>query len=142
VFEPDEVGGCNIGRNQLTIVERFHIKFLFLAPAALACLTAFLVFAVTSSSWANTWRGTAPFCNGQCQPGEPQLATSNCGDGACCWTGHKALCGNPTPMCASLQTRTKCFGVVLVCDNGHYEAASQWVSCSQYVCGACLGFSL
>jgi hypothetical protein len=92
---------------------------------------------------ADTWRGTAPFCNGQCQSGETQIATSNCGDGACCWTGHKVLCRNAQPTCAALQTKTACYGIVMICDNGHYVGGNDpsWVSCSKYACGMCFGFS-
>lgn len=92
---------------------------------------------------ADTWRGTAPFCDGSCLPGETQLATSSCGDGGCCWTGHKVLCSNAQPTCAALQTRTKCLGVVMICDNGHWVGGNDpsWVSCGSYACGVCLGFS-
>ncbi|KAI8520941.1 hypothetical protein Bbelb_006950, partial [Branchiostoma belcheri] len=42
------------------------------------------------------WEGTAPFCNpGGCDSGI-QVASSSCGDGACCWTGHKIKCCNDT----------------------------------------------
>ena len=143
-------GGCNMSEETKVNAETgsqntpwqpsTHMRTRVRRRCGLACVYAFLFLAVTSSAWANTWRGTAPFCNGQCQSGERQLATSKCGDGGCCWTGQKALCSNSTPLCASLQTHTQCFGVVLICQNGHYEAASQWVTCSQYACGACLGF--
>ncbi|XP_078659644.1 uncharacterized protein LOC144904557 [Branchiostoma floridae x Branchiostoma belcheri] len=40
------------------------------------------------------WEGTAPFCNpGGCDSGI-QVASGSCGDGACCWTGHKIKCCN------------------------------------------------
>ena len=90
---------------------------------------------------ADTWRGTAPFCDGQCLPGEEQIATSNCGDGACCWTGHKVLCRNRQPTCQATQTNTSCYGIFLVCDNGSYDYRGVWTSCSKYVCGLCFGFS-
>jgi hypothetical protein len=94
---------------------------------------------------ADTWRGTAPFCDGQCNPGETQIATSNCGDGACCWTGQKVLCRNSAPLCTPLETKTSCYGVVLICDNGLYVGGNagnpNWVSCSKYACGVCFGFS-
>jgi hypothetical protein len=90
---------------------------------------------------ADTWRGTAPFCNGQCLPGEEQIATSNCGDGGCCWTGHKVLCRNRQPTCQATQTNTSCYGIFLVCDNGSYDYRGVWTSCSKYVCGLCAGFS-
>jgi len=90
---------------------------------------------------ADTWRGTAPFCDGQCLPGEQQIATSNCGDGACCWTGHKVLCRNAQPTCQATQTNTSCYGIFLVCDNGSYDYRGVWTSCSKYVCGLCFGFS-
>lgn len=77
---------------------------------------------------ADTWRGTAPFCEGSCLPGEKQIATSNCGDGACCWTGHKALCRNSSPTCKPKPIKATCYLFVLVCDNG----------CSSWACGACI----
>ncbi len=79
---------------------------------------------------ADTWRGTAPFCEGKCLPGEKQIATSNCGNGACCWTGHKALCKNTGPTCKPKPVKTTCFGLILFCDNG----------CSTFVCGVCFFF--
>lgn len=102
-----------------------------------------LVASVTAPAYADTWRGTAPFCNGECNPGETPIATSNCGDGACCWTGHKVLCRNSQPTCAATQTNTACYGIILVCDNGHYVGGNQpsWVSCAKYACGMCFGFS-
>jgi hypothetical protein len=96
-----------------------------------------------SSLSANTWRGTAPFCDGSCNPGERQIGVSSCGDGACCLTGHKVLCANNSQGCQALETLTSCYGVVMVCDNGHYVAPTQnWQSCDKYACGACLGLSL
>ncbi len=97
---------------------------------------------MSSTARADTWRGTAPFCDGECQKGETQIATSNCGNGACCWTGHKVLCRNSQPTCAALQTNTACYGIVMICDNGHYVdgSNSSWVSCSKYACGMCFGF--
>jgi hypothetical protein len=90
---------------------------------------------------ADTWRGTAPFCDGSCNAGERQIGVSNCGDGACCWTGHKALCSNSSATCQASETQATCYGVVEVCDNGYYEAPTQnWHSCDKYACGACLGF--
>jgi hypothetical protein len=38
------------------------------------------------------WSGTAPFCSGQCFSGQVECNTSSCGDGHCCWTGHKKYC--------------------------------------------------
>ncbi|MEW6500128.1 MAG: hypothetical protein ACOY8P_04900 [Thermodesulfobacteriota bacterium] len=101
-----------------------------------------LVVSLAATAHADTWRGTAPFCNGECKPGETQIATSNCGDGACCWTGHKVLCRNSEPTCTPTQTIAKCYGILMVCDNGHYVGGYQpsWVSCAKYVCGMCLGF--
>lgn len=90
----------------------------------------------------DTWRGTAPFCEGECLRGEQEVRRSNCGDGACCWTGSKVLCRNSAPTCQPQQTRTKCYGVVLICDNGYYthENPPVWHSCSKYACGACAKF--
>ena len=91
---------------------------------------------------ADTWRGTAPFCAGKCLPGENIIRESTSGDGATCWTGTKVLCSNSTPSCLAAQTNTACYGVVLICDNGHYVGgnAPDWVSCSKFACGACFGF--
>jgi hypothetical protein len=92
---------------------------------------------------ADTWRGTAPFCDGSCLPGEQEVGRSDCGDGACCWTGSKALCRNAAPTCRALQTNVACKGVVLICDNGFYTQTTNqpdWHSCSTYACGACLGW--
>ena len=90
---------------------------------------------------ADTWRGTAPFCNGQCLPGETQIATSSSGDGATCWTGHKVLCRNSSTSCNNWQTKTACYGIVEVCTTGFYTPPDVWHTCSTFVCGACFGFS-
>ncbi len=111
-------------------------RYVLLVGAAVIVSTGW------SSLFANTWRGTAPFCEGSCNPGERQVGVSNCGDGACCWTGHKVLCANNSQECQVSETQTSCYGVVMVCDNGHFEAPTQnWHSCDKYACGACFGFS-
>ncbi|SFE83668.1 hypothetical protein [Nitrosomonas sp. Nm166] len=99
------------------------------------------IFSLTPSVNADTWRGTAPFCEGRCLPGEAQIATSNFGDGAPCWTGYKVLCRNSEPTCNAAQTNTSCYGIIQVCDNGSYEYTGAWRSCSTYICGACFGFN-
>jgi hypothetical protein len=89
---------------------------------------------------ADTWRGTAPFCDGQCLAGEIQKGVSDSGDGGYCVTGHKVLCGNAAPSCEVRESKTACYGVVLICDNGFYESPTQnWHSCSSYACGVCVG---
>ena len=102
------------------------------------------VLSAASAAYADTWRGTAPFCNGECLPGETLIMTDDCGDGGCCWSGHKVLCRNDEPLCEALQTKTRCAGVILICQDGHFIGGieSAFVACSTYVCGACLGFSL
>jgi hypothetical protein len=113
---------------------------------ASAAVGAFIILAAALGH-ADTWRGTAPFCDGKCLAGERAVATSNCGNGGCCWSGHKVLCTNAAPTCSALQTKTSCAGVVMICDNGHYEVqivsgvpTNKWVSCGKYACGACFGF--
>jgi hypothetical protein len=96
-----------------------------------------------SAARADTWRGTAPICAGECLPGEQEVERSNCGDGACCWSGTKVLCRNAAPTCQPLQTNVACKGVVLICDNGFYTQTTNtpdWHSCSKYACGACVGW--
>lgn len=41
------------------------------------------------------WKGTAPFCDGQCDSGWRLQAWDRCGDGLCCKTGQKVLCCQP-----------------------------------------------
>ena len=100
---------------------------------------------------ADTWRGTAPFCNGSCLPGETVKGTSKSGDGATCVTGHKVLCGN-AQNCPARDSNTSCYGVVEICDDGYYGGPDNnpspdsqsnapqnaWHSCSKYACGVCL----
>lgn len=90
-----------------------------------------LGFSATASIVAaDTWRGTAPFCDGKCLPGEATIAVSDWGDGGYCITGKKVLCGNRSTTCNPRDsTEATCYGVVMVCDNG----------CSSYACGPCLG---
>lgn len=103
-------------------------------------MAAVIVVSMTSVVKADTWRGTAPFCDGECLPGEKQIAVSDHGDGATCWSGHKVLCQNASPTCAAKQTKAKCYGIIEICDNGHYEINGVWTSCSKYWCGFCFGF--
>lgn len=106
-------------------------------------VTAFLMLSGMPNAQADYWDGRAPFCNGNCSGGSRQIGSSKCGDGACCWTGHKALCSSGTAACLVKETNSECFGVVEVCDNGSYSAPNNvWHSCDKYVCGACFGFSL
>lgn len=81
---------------------------------------------------ADTWRGEAPFCAGECLRGEQAIGISDFGDGAYCVTGHKVLCANrnPSPAChPGGPTDTTCYGVVMVCNEG----------CGNYACGPCFG---
>ncbi|HYD79528.1 MAG TPA: hypothetical protein VEC06_06950 [Paucimonas sp.] len=94
---------------------------------------------------ADTWRGTAPFCEGKCLPGEVEIQRSESGDGGTCWTGSKVLCRGKTysPACQPLQTNVACKGVVMICDNGYYKQTTnvpEWNSCATYACGACVGW--
>ena len=44
------------------------------------------------------WDGTAPFCVSEsCRDGYTEAGYSDCGDGGCCWTGHKTLCCKDLP---------------------------------------------
>jgi hypothetical protein len=114
---------------------KFGNRFGLLAAIAFAAGSL-----VASVSRADTWRGTAPFCDGECLPGEVEIARSSSGNGGTCWTGTKVLCRNAQPTCQALQTKTSCYGVVMVCDNGYYSLPDVWNSCSKYACGACFGF--
>jgi hypothetical protein len=103
---------------------------------------AFIALAATAAH-ADIWRGTAPFCDGQCRAGEREIRRSDCGDGACCVTGSKVLCDNDGPTCTPRQTRTSCAGVVMICDKGFFELGPEpprWISCSKFACGLCFGF--
>jgi len=94
----------------------------------------------TPNAAADTWRGTAPFCDGQCRPGEVQVGVSDSGDGGYCITGHKVLCRNASQTCPVRETNTKCYGVVMICDNGFYESPTKnWHSCAKFACGLCFG---
>ncbi|MBA2675202.1 hypothetical protein [Ramlibacter sp.] len=107
--------------------------------AVLACLIAWMAI----PSIANTWRGTAPFCEGHCQGNEEQIGVSDSGDGGYCVTGHKALCRNASALCAAKETKASCYGVVMVCENGFHESLNQnWHACNSYACGVCAGISI
>ena len=106
-------------------------------------VAAVSVLGAAAVARADTWRGTAPFCDGSCNAGEQQIGTSRSGDGGTCVTGHKALCRNASQACQSKETKTSCYGVVMVCENGYNESLNQnWHECNSYACGACLGISL
>lgn len=101
-----------------------------------------IVFAFSHTAFADTWRGTAPFCDGECKPGEEEIRRDKSGNGARCWTGTKALCRNAETLCEPRQTRTSCYGLIMVCDDGYYRFPDEdeWESCSKYACGVCFGF--
>jgi hypothetical protein len=111
-----------------------------MALSVLAKVLTAAVLAAPALAAADTWRGTAPFCNGECLPGETEIRRDTRGNGAACWTGTKALCRNDQELCTPAQTQTSCFGFVLVCDDGFFRIPDVWVSCSRYACGGCLGF--
>lgn len=104
-------------------------------------LFSFVILCISLPLQADTWRGTAPFCSGECKEGETAIRRDKSGDGAYCWTGTKVLCRNDEPQCNARQTKTRCYGVVMICDDGYYEwPGEQWKSCNKYACGACFGF--
>jgi hypothetical protein len=64
--------------------------------------TGFLAAAITlcaeTASWAGcVWRGTAPYCAGQCRNGEVPRQHSRSAGGLACITGDKVLCCAPEP---------------------------------------------
>lgn len=90
---------------------------------------------------ADTWRGTAPFCSGQCLPGESEVRRDSRGDGGYCLTGSKALCRNSSRLCSATSAKAECYGAVMVCENGSNDPLSgAWNACSAYACGVCIGF--
>jgi len=98
----------------------------------------------------NYWSGTAPFCSGSCPSNCRREATSKCGNGACCWTGKKALCNCcPTnDLCTPTQTEAYCLGkgwlqpvAPLMCRNvmlSNWPPPQSKRTCSTYVCGLCI----
>jgi len=48
--------------------------------------------AAVSVAFADTWRGTAPFCDGSCRSDEIEIKRSSSGNGSSCWSGSKVLC--------------------------------------------------
>eukprot|EP01084_Bolivina_argentea_P058493 106817_1 len=64
------------------------------------CGTGRKVYCNTAPNpWASTkWIGTAPFCNAHCSDcGGYCIASDVCGDGECCISGNKVLCGATGP---------------------------------------------
>jgi hypothetical protein len=98
-----------------------------------------LLMFITATSRANTWRGTAPFCAGECLPGEQKMGESDYGDGGYCVTGKKVLCGNANPSCPTTSTKAECYGVVKICENGSADQTGFWRGCNTYACGLCVG---
>jgi len=116
---------------------------IFARPFASMLAALAILLIAPPHAKADYWDGTAPFCNGKCHGNDVQKGSSKCGDGGCCWTGHKALCGSPTPSCPANQTNTECFGIVEICDNGYHSVPNQvWHSCNKYACGVCIGLTL
>ncbi|WP_157201212.1 hypothetical protein [Massilia sp. Root351] len=110
-------------------------------PSLSSCLpfTAALLMSLASICHADTWRGTAPFCDGSCLPGEQKVGESDYGDGGYCVTGKKALCRNANPACPVTSTKTECYGVVKICENGSADQTGFWRGCTTYACGVCIG---
>jgi len=131
----------NFSRILKAVFRQFRMHKFSGSTFAIATIFAFTAL---HASAQGVWRGTAPFCDGKCEKNERQIGVSDSGDGGYCVTGHKVLCAsNNDKGCAALQTRTSCYGVVMVCDNGHYLSLNQnWQSCDKFACGACLGLSL
>jgi len=109
-----------------------------LAKSALAVVGMMLA---SSAANADTWRGTAPFCDGECLANEVEVQRSNAGNGGTCWSGTKVLCRNKEPTCYAEETRTSCKALVLMCETGYYSYTplETWHSCSKFACGACVG---
>jgi hypothetical protein len=135
-------------KNQKVQAKNFDRKSreFVLSKVAVTVASALAVLGFSSqlpAAKADTWRGTAPFCDGNCRPGEQELQRSKTGDGARCVTGTKVLCRNSDPSCLVRQTNTECKGVALICDNGVYTLINgqiTWNSCSRHLCGACVGW--
>ncbi len=136
--ETEGTGGTSVERAPREAASKnYFLVHLGLRIVGIVIVSGFLS---TNYAHADTWRGTAPFCAGQCQAGEVQKGVSDSGDGGYCVTGHKVLCGNNSQTCPVRETKTSCYGVVMVCDNGFYESpTTNWHSCGKYACGACLG---
>lgn len=112
---------------------------------ALLATLSLMALGFASASFADVWRGTAPFCDGKCLGGEQTIGRSDYGDGGYCVTGHKVLCrgANTNPSCKPQETKTNCYGVVMVCENGFHESLNQvWHTCNSYACGVCVGLSI
>jgi hypothetical protein len=112
-----------------------------MVKAITAMLLAFAIVLPVAQVEADTWRGTAPFCKGECKPGETEIRRSKSGDGARCWTGTKVLCANDEERCPARQTKTKCYGPLMICRDGYYEYSGgrTFKTCNRYVCGICFG---
>jgi hypothetical protein len=124
----------------MSVYEGFKTRVMFDVMKVMITMSAIAVFATIAN--ADTWRGTAPFCDGKCLAGETQMAINDTGDGGYCLTGHKVLCRNSQPTCVPRQTITTCYALVDVCDNGFCEATtSTWHSCDKFACGVCFGKS-
>jgi hypothetical protein len=112
-----------------TVIALLAMSFISLLPVPVA--------------HADTWRGTAPFCAGQCNSNEQQIGVSDSGDGGYCVTGHKVLCRNASQACQVKDTKASCYGVVMVCENGYYESLNKnWHTCNTFACGVCVGISI
>ncbi|KAF9449655.1 hypothetical protein P691DRAFT_667021 [Macrolepiota fuliginosa MF-IS2] len=74
------------------------MKFIIIATLAASLLTTALADSEqvdqseVSAPPGCYYDGTAPFCAGSCPDNYRETDKDNCGDGACCWTGYKALC--------------------------------------------------
>jgi hypothetical protein len=65
---------------------RFAYVLIFASISIYSCIS------FSGARASEAWCGTAPLCSGECREGETQIKTSVRGDGAKCWSGHKALC--------------------------------------------------
>jgi len=99
------------------------------------------------------WSGRAPFCSGSCPSNCVREDTGKCGNGACCWTGRKALCNccgaNPSCLCTPTRVESYCAGggwfqpivTPLMCrkiDDSNRPGCPGKRTCSTYACGVCI----
>ena len=71
------------------------------------------------------WKGTAPFCGGKCSDCNDDICvtTSDCGDGAECWSGKKVLCGRlPTVTMAEVEELQKISAYTREREEGYKKA--------------------
>jgi hypothetical protein len=91
-------GECRSDENEAARLDKipagWHAPYVNVVPPFGAnCVVGTKALCCKGTGVICRWDGTAPFCDGECRPGEtPGQPPDGLSSGAACWTGSKAYC--------------------------------------------------